>query len=78
MKLKNKVNDLDLMLQSLESQHHIHRNETSEKGMSLMDQISELKGSISDLDDKQNDQGRTTDKIFLQSQKNLLGRSAHT
>ena len=57
MRLKDSVDDLDTMLLDLEAQHHIHRNETSTKGMSLMDQVSELFSSIADLDEKQNDQG---------------------
>ena len=57
MRLKDSVDELDAMLQNLESQHQLHRNETSTKGMSLMDQVSELFSSIADLDDKQNDQG---------------------
>ena len=57
MRLKDSVDELDAMLQNLESQHQLHRNETSTKGMSLMDQVSVLFSSIADLDDKQNDQG---------------------
>ena len=57
MKLKDSVGDLDVILQNLEAQHKLHRNETSTKGMSLMDQVSELFSSIADLDEKQQDQG---------------------
>ena len=49
MKLKDTVTDL-------EAKHQFHRNETSAKGMSLMDQVSELFSSVADLDAKQDNQ----------------------
>ena len=57
MKLKDRVDAHYAMFQNLESEHLLHRNETSAKGMSLMDQVSELFSSISDLDEKQSKQG---------------------
>ena len=61
-KCESETSHLQVMIDDIETQLSLNRNQTTQKGMTLMEQISDMTSILTQLENKLDDQGTQMDK----------------